>query len=205
MIVYGIEITSEQLQAAAERMQAEPFEAHDIMHALEKAGVVRHAKAGADPVSLRATDRLIQRERLAGNITYEGPLWRWIGPISAEAADRDDDALWRPVLEAVMRELPRSHNSFNRPGNAPGHGHDVPGIWDSDNGDLSGKPCAWCLAWNTAKALLLKGQGPEAAAISSASDRFMLDTQAGLTKKEPYQPEKLEAKRLATSQADLDE
>ncbi len=34
-------------------------------------------------------------------------------------------------------------------GNAPNHGHSVPGVWDASNGpDLGGKPCEWCAAWN---------------------------------------------------------
>ena len=37
-------------------------------------------------------------------------------------------------------------------GNAPGHAHEVPGVWDSDNGELAGKPCAWCAMWAEAKA-----------------------------------------------------
>lgn len=32
-------------------------------------------------------------------------------------------------------------------GNAPGHGHEVPGIWDADNGEKSGQPCYWCSTW----------------------------------------------------------
>jgi hypothetical protein len=28
------------------------------------------------------------------------------------------------------------------------------GIWDSDNGPLSGTECAWCKAWNTARAAI---------------------------------------------------
>lgn len=38
-------------------------------------------------------------------------------------------------------------------GNAPGHAHEVPGVWDSDNGELAGKPCAWCALWAEAKAM----------------------------------------------------
>jgi hypothetical protein len=48
----------------------------------------------------------------------------------------------RAILEAVHREM----DEENR-GNAPGHAHDVPGIWDDDNGDLAGKSCALCLTW----------------------------------------------------------
>jgi len=47
----------------------------------------------------------------------------------------------KAILEAVRRELDEGD------GNAPGHGHRVAGIWDEDNGDKAGKPCAWCLTW----------------------------------------------------------
>lgn len=48
----------------------------------------------------------------------------------------------RAILAAVVRELGKGDA-----GNAPGHAHAVPGIWDSDNGNRAGKPCAWCLCW----------------------------------------------------------
>ena len=55
----------------------------------------------------------------------------------------------RAILEAVRREMDDSDD-----GNAPGHGHLIPGIWDEDNGDLAGKPCAWCLTWAKFTALI---------------------------------------------------
>jgi|GEM_PF-3310547 len=64
------------------------------------------------------------------------------------AALERDAAHWRALLTAVMREIPKRH--LNRNGDAPGHSHSVPGIWDSDNGDKAGKPCAWCLVWKKA-------------------------------------------------------
>lgn len=54
------------------------------------------------------------------------------------------------ILEAVRRELSRE----NRNGDAPGHSHQIPGIWDSDNGDRAGKPCAWCLTWKKFTAII---------------------------------------------------
>lgn len=54
------------------------------------------------------------------------------------------------ILEAVRRELSRE----NRNGDAPGHLHQIPGIWDSDNGDIAGKPCAWCLTWKKFTAII---------------------------------------------------
>lgn len=47
------------------------------------------------------------------------------------------------LLRTVVAEIPH-RPTVMRKGNAPGHGHSVPGIWDSDNGELAGKECAWC-------------------------------------------------------------
>jgi hypothetical protein len=70
------------------------------------------------------------------------------------AAEREK---WEPVIEAVVREIP--NRDHKRGYNAPGHSHNIPGIWDDDNGVLAGKECAWCKAWNTAKdAIRARGQ-----------------------------------------------
>lgn len=39
------------------------------------------------------------------------------------------------------------------PRQSPGHHHQIPGIWDSDNGDLAGKPCAKCALWAEIKTI----------------------------------------------------
>lgn len=41
---------------------------------------------------------------------------------------------------------------------APGHNHEVAGIWDDDesNGDLRGAPCDWCAQWGRAKSAIAK-------------------------------------------------
>lgn len=57
------------------------------------------------------------------------------------------------ALKALMAELLEQLGERDEgDGNAPGHSHDIPGVWDSDNGKLAGKPCAWCAVWNKAKA-----------------------------------------------------
>lgn len=38
-------------------------------------------------------------------------------------------------------------------GNAPGHCHAVPGVWDRGNGERSGTACGWCRIWNAAQAM----------------------------------------------------
>lgn len=69
-------------------------------------------------------------------------------------AERERDQLkgeneeLRSVMSAVTNEKPRG--KFIQPGNAPGHCHDVPGIWDQGNGDKAGKECGWCKVWNAA-------------------------------------------------------
>lgn len=64
------------------------------------------------------------------------------------------------VLIAVFSEIEARYGDGD--GNAPGHGHEIPGIWDSDNGDLAGQPCAWCALWNKAKSMLAATPSPEA-------------------------------------------
>lgn len=56
---------------------------------------------------------------------------------------------WQSVVAAVKREIPERFTLHSR-GNAPGHGHSTPGVWDDDNGALAGKECAWCKAWSAA-------------------------------------------------------
>lgn len=64
------------------------------------------------------------------------------------AADARDAATWRKLLEQVIREIPKRSPSRN--GDAPGHSHSIPGIWDSDNGAKAGTECAWCAVWKEA-------------------------------------------------------
>ena len=45
-------------------------------------------------------------------------------------------------------------------GNAPGHGHTVPGVWDDDNSHaLAGTKCQWCEVWANAKATIATAEG----------------------------------------------
>ena len=67
---------------------------------------------------------------------------------------------WKALLAAVERELARAKpwneypEKWQGAENAPGHGHSIKGIWDSDNGDIAGTECSWCLAWNAARKAL---------------------------------------------------
>lgn len=77
---------------------------------------------------------------------------RWLMTGECAEALRMPVETWCALLEAVAREIPR----WRADGNAPGHCHKIAGVWDDDNGDLSGKPCAWCIAWNAASDALNK-------------------------------------------------
>lgn len=49
---------------------------------------------------------------------------------------------------------------------APGHSHDIPGVWDKDigNGDKGGTACEWCATWERARACITAHQpGPRPA------------------------------------------
>lgn len=37
---------------------------------------------------------------------------------------------------------------------SPNHAHEVPGIWDSDNGKKAGKPCAECAMYDLARKIV---------------------------------------------------
>lgn len=54
------------------------------------------------------------------------------------------------VFQLVISEM--THRDM-LDGNAPGHSHEIPGVWDSDNGELAGMNCAWCAVWKKAKEL----------------------------------------------------
>lgn len=69
-----------------------------------------------------------------------------IDQLKAENAELID------LMRRVVAEHPR--RSHKNGGNGPGHGHAVPGVWDEDNGELAGKPCAWCSIWNAAKGIV---------------------------------------------------
>ena len=67
-----------------------------------------------------------------------------------------ENAEYRALLRELLVQLCENPGT-REDGNAPGHAHDVPGVWDSDNGELAGKPCAWCAVWARAVANGLVG------------------------------------------------
>ncbi|UBM23319.1 ead/Ea22-like family protein [Pseudomonas sp. p1(2021b)] len=53
----------------------------------------------------------------------------------------------------VLSALEESNGRPGSGGNAPGHCHEVPGVWDRGNGDRSGTQCGWCRIWSAAQAM----------------------------------------------------
>lgn len=84
-----------------------------------------------------------------------------LAEVEAAAADKRNALTFRDLMAAVIRNI--NHGEYNRLyrgiENAPGHAHDMPGIWDSDNGAKAGTQCAWCATWNAARAALAQRQG----------------------------------------------
>ena len=91
---------------------------------------------------------------------YENAPCRYCGTESADALDTRlrlaieiAARMQRAILDVVEYKgdkwdrAPHQHKN----GNAPGHGHAVPGIWDVSNGAAygGGSACSWCAAWNT--------------------------------------------------------
>ncbi|MNJ28177.1 hypothetical protein D3C77_227060 [compost metagenome] len=66
-----------------------------------------------------------------------------------EQLKAENDALRSLVLSALEEGKGRPGTG----GNAPGHCHGVPGVWDRGNGDRSGTACGWCKIWNAAQAM----------------------------------------------------
>ena len=109
--------------------------------------------AGCALVPIEPTPEMVEalRKQIVCGIVAAHTAYRTMlaaaprAPIAQPLSEQD-----LAILEAVRRELGGS----NGRGNAPGHGHSVIGIWDSDNGAKSGEPCAWCLTWQKFTALI---------------------------------------------------
>ena len=90
-------------------------------------------------------------KRLRGWSKSNGaPIWEeaaaLIVSLREEVARKDaENEHVAEMFVAVVEQLDDDRNQ------APGHAHNIPGIWDRDNGPLAGKPCAWCALWREAR------------------------------------------------------
>lgn len=87
----------------------------------------------------------------------------WMSPyeLARLRGVESENAEYRELLRELLVQL-CENPGIREDGNAPGHAHEVPGVWDSDNGELAGKPCAWCAVWARAAANGLVGSNAEA-------------------------------------------
>lgn len=74
MKINGIEINQVVIEAVIERMKAEAFKASELEAVAVKLGVPTR-----EGTAMRVADRLIQREKKAGNIALSRPYWAWVG------------------------------------------------------------------------------------------------------------------------------
>lgn len=69
--------------------------------------------------------------------------------VPSEAPDDSHElARLKGLICAMVDHLERRQEY--RSGNAPGHSHKIPGVWDIDNAELAGKKCSWCELWQEA-------------------------------------------------------
>ena len=88
---------------------------------------------------------------------FTAAVEEWTSPAARELeALRAATSEYRELLRELLVQL-CENPGIREDGNAPGHAHEVPGVWDSDNGELAGKPCAWCAVWAKAVANGLVG------------------------------------------------
>ena len=66
-----------------------------------------------------------------------------------------EDGILRFERNELLGLLRKVHAELDD-GQAPGHHHDIPGIWDADNVQLAGQPCEWCKAWARIREVLVK-------------------------------------------------
>lgn len=90
----------------------------------------------------------IERESNAADVaTLEQEARQVRARLARVEKERDE---LRGFLVALLDDQGVDRND----GNAPGHCHNIPGVWDSDNGKKAGKQCSLCAAWNKAKQII---------------------------------------------------
>lgn len=75
MVVMGFEVGEDVVAAIISRMQNGNFVAGELEAIAIKMGVPEEKGT-----AMRVADRLIQREKKAGNAVFARPTWDWVGP-----------------------------------------------------------------------------------------------------------------------------
>lgn len=59
----------------------------------------------------------------------------------------------RRLLNEVLIHLDERYRGDR---DAPGHCHQIPGVWDRGSGEHAGMLCGWCALWHEARAAILE-------------------------------------------------
>ena len=78
MKVYDYTIKQAMIDRVIDRMKQAVFQSADIEQVCIDMGIPHH-DGHSNYIAHRAADRLIQRERKAGNIAYVERRWHWVG------------------------------------------------------------------------------------------------------------------------------
>ncbi len=95
---------------------------------------------------------------------WEGLLWtqftKEADEIIALIIGSKANALAMVATPELLRSLRAIFYKMDRKNGAPGHLHDVPGIWDADNAPgVAGTRCEWCAQWEAARTAIAKAAG----------------------------------------------
>lgn len=135
--------------AAAEAALRTMGKVHEMMTMVDVPGMVLEAPGPADNLIQRAA--WLVKEYAALKLCVEAQE-----DFGANMASPDYDEL-RDAVKAMFVEIVGEDgpHSYRDDGNAPGHGHTIPGVWDDDNRkEIAGKPCKWCAAWSRMRGLV---------------------------------------------------
>lgn len=83
----------------------------------------------------------------------------WVATKTLDS-EREANAILTAEVERLKADLAEARGALanifaklDRGGDAPGHSHDVRGIWDADNAPgVAGTRCEWCAQWEAARA-----------------------------------------------------
>lgn len=101
-------------------------------------------------LALLAEIERLEREQKNDLVAYKAVIERQEElRIERDQLKAENEALRGLVLSALEEGKGRPGAG----GNAPGHCHAVPGVWDRGNGERSGTACGWCRIWNAAQAM----------------------------------------------------
>jgi|JI10StandDraft_1071094.scaffolds.fasta_scaffold493015_3 hypothetical protein len=78
MYVHGHTVSEDVQAALLAKMKSGPFKASALEAEAVRLGLPSLTE-NREPVAMRAADRIIQRERKAGNLELHRPNWVWIG------------------------------------------------------------------------------------------------------------------------------